>query len=520
MPCSHVTLAWMAAMVLCSSAALAQSLPLFEIPRVEGLTIDGAGDDWPAEALTVPLLASPDGEVSPGAATLQLGWTEAGLVLRVAVRDATPAESAPGQGLHIGDSVEIFVRPAPGAIDLCQWLIAPGRTDEPGEPRMALSDRRGDAVAGGSPAPFDWAVQTTPEGYVVEARIGLECLNLAAEPGQELGLQVIVNDADGAGTRRQHLWHPFAGAYAMPWAYQRVRLAERASGPPAGVSYVRPDDAEAAIVVTADAALAGQSVRVSQEGAALGSATLSDTGKRFASARVALSPAPQGRMDQPLTVSLGEQTLAVLEPVPTPANHWELSIRRFEKADRESFPPPGRVLFIGSSSIGGWRTLEQDIPDVPTLRRGFGGSQISDSLHFVPRIVWPYNPSAVVLYAGGNDLGRKSPEQVFADFQAFVSAVHEKLPDTPVYFVALKPTVKTAARRPGEQAVNRMVADYAAATEGVGFIDLVPEMVDAAGEPLRQYLAADLHHPSAEGYALMGRIIGQRLIEDGFGSKE
>ena len=110
------------------------------------------------------------------------------------------------------------------------------------------------------------------------------------------------------------------------------------------------------------------------------------------------------------------------------SSRWEKYIARFQAADKKQMPQPGGILFIGSSSIRMWKTLEQDFPGLPVTNRGFGGSQIADSNHFAERIVHPYKPRQIVLYAGDNDVAAgKSPETVLADFQQFVKTVHGKL---------------------------------------------------------------------------------------------
>jgi hypothetical protein len=75
-------------------------------------------------------------------------------------------------------------------------------------------------------------------------------------------------------------------------------------------------------------------------------------------------------------------------------------IRRFEAADRATPPQPRGVLFVGSSSIRLWPALEADFPCVDVLQRGFGGSELSDVVRYAPRIVLPYQPRLIVLYAG------------------------------------------------------------------------------------------------------------------------
>src|SRR5271169_473 len=110
-------------------------------------------------------------------------------------------------------------------------------------------------------------------------------------------------------------------------------------------------------------------------------------------------------------------------------DQWEKDIAAFEKSDLTNPPPKGAIEFIGSSTIARWKTLAQDFPGQPVFNRGFGGSEIVDSTHFAPRVIFPYAPRMIILRAGGNDLwAGKSPEQVFADFQEFVAVVDAKLP--------------------------------------------------------------------------------------------
>ena len=116
---------------------------------------------------------------------------------------------------------------------------------------------------------------------------------------------------------------------------------------------------------------------------------------------------------------------------------WEKAITKFEQMDATNPPPKNGVEFIGASTITRWQTLAQDFPSQPVFNRGFGGSQIVDSTHFAPRVIFPYAPRMIVLRAGGNDLwAGKSPDQVFADFREFAATVHAKLPDTEIVFLS------------------------------------------------------------------------------------
>ena len=61
---------------------------------------------------------------------------------------------------------------------------------------------------------------------------------------------------------------------------------------------------------------------------------------------------------------------------------FESEIKAFEASDKTNSPPSGAILFIGSSSIRLWKTLAQDFPDQHVINRGFGGSQIIDSVNY------------------------------------------------------------------------------------------------------------------------------------------
>ena len=134
------------------------------------------------------------------------------------------------------------------------------------------------------------------------------------------------------------------------------------------------------------------------------------------------------------TLALCRGGLAGETPQPE-ENRWETKIRGFEARDAERMPPPGGILFVGSSSIVGWK-LEECFPDLPVINRGFGGSHVADSLHFAERIILPYRPKIVVLYAGDNDVAAgKSPQRVLDDFQRLVQKVHDALPNTRILFI-------------------------------------------------------------------------------------
>jgi len=191
-----------------------------------------------------------------------------------------------------------------------------------------------------------------------------------------------------------------------------------------------------------------------------------------------------------------------------PEAQWGREIRAFEAADKTNPPPQGAILFIGSSSIRLWSNLAQSFPGHRVINRGFGGSQVSDSVAFVHRIVIPYKPKLVLLYAGDNDIATgKSPQRVLTDFQAFVGRIHAALPETRIAYIAIKPCPAREKYLDQVKSANRLVQEYAASDSRLIFIDVFTPMLTKEGRPRADLCIKDGLHPNAQGYALWASII-------------
>lgn len=205
-----------------------------------------------------------------------------------------------------------------------------------------------------------------------------------------------------------------------------------------------------------------------------------------------------------LPAAVGAQT-------PDP-NRWEPEIAAFEAADAISPPRQGAVLFIGSSSIRLWKTLAQDFPEVGTINRGFGGSQVPDATRFVPRIVLPYRPRLIVMYSGGNDINAgRSPEQVAADVATFVKTVHASLPETRIAYIAIAGNPARWAQVERVKQANALVAAAMKADPRLAFIDVFPAMLGPDGQPKPDIFVADRLHMNREGYRIWTRVVGPWL---------
>jgi len=131
----------------------------------------------------------------------------------------------------------------------------------------------------------------------------------------------------------------------------------------------------------------------------------------------------------------------------------------FEKLDRESPPESGGVLFLGSSSIRRW-DLERWFPGRDLTNRGFGGSQIADSIRHFERLVVPHRPRSLFFYAGDNDIAAgKTAEAVAADFATLSGLVRSRSPETRFWFIAIKPSLSRWQLWPVMKEANRRIAE-------------------------------------------------------------
>jgi lysophospholipase L1-like esterase len=194
---------------------------------------------------------------------------------------------------------------------------------------------------------------------------------------------------------------------------------------------------------------------------------------------------------------------------------WEKEITAYELQDATNPPAKGSFVFIGSSTIRLWKSLASDYPGLPVVNRGFGGSQIVDSTHFAPRVVFPYAPRMVFLRAGGNDLwAGKSPEQVAADFKEFAETVHAQLPAAEIIFISQSPSLARWKQLDKEKTLNTLAADYVRGKSWLKYIETYDLVLGADGLPRAELFVADKLHFNAAGYQLLAARVRPYLPKE------
>jgi lysophospholipase L1-like esterase len=193
-------------------------------------------------------------------------------------------------------------------------------------------------------------------------------------------------------------------------------------------------------------------------------------------------------------------------------DRWKADIDQLTAGDAAHPTAPGGIVFVGSSSIRLWATLAQDFPNLPVLNRGFGGSELADSVFYEDRLVLAYHPRTVVLYAGTNDLwSGKTPEAVFADFQAFHAKLRAALPETRLIYLSIVLSPSRARIHPAMRTANGLIAAECAKDPRCTFVDVNTPMAGPNGLPPPDLFREDQLHLNASGYAIWTNVLAPAL---------
>ena len=186
---------------------------------------------------------------------------------------------------------------------------------------------------------------------------------------------------------------------------------------------------------------------------------------------------------------------------------WQTEMAAFEAQDRAAPPASGGIVFVGSSSIRLW-DLPKAFPGLPVVNRGFGGSQVADSVAHVDLLVVRHKPRSVVFYAGDNDIAAgKAPAVVAADFRAFVDKVHAALPRTRIAFIGIKPSLQRWALVGKVREANSLVRVFCEGDDRLGFIDVDGPMLGWDEKPRADLFVADGLHMTPTGYEVWTALV-------------
>ncbi len=321
-------------LIMTISMPAAAAPPVFDIPRIDGIAVDGDGDDWAARGFRVDLVTAPDGGLRPADdfdLRFRVAWSRDGLLVLATVRDDVAVEGEDRSRLWRRDCVEIFVAEGAGGANRYQLVVASGADPEQEAVRQRLYDARPEEEGLGELS-AQAASRVLADGYVVEALLPWTNLGLEPNPGSELGLQLVANDDDGSGDANGPLrvaWFPNLNPWD-PGNKHRIRLAQE----PGEAVRLRVDReitrGRCTVIVRGAGELVGAPV------------TVGDGGRLFA--------------EEPLQLVDGRAGREIAIVMPAGAEKWprqEVTVGGRRVADFEALPPLDPVVEGYVRAVGG-----------------------------------------------------------------------------------------------------------------------------------------------------------------------
>ena len=193
---------------------------------------------------------------------------------------------------------------------------------------------------------------------------------------------------------------------------------------------------------------------------------------------------------------------------------WDEAMRRFAEMDRRDPPELGSIVLTGSSSIARWNDQAADaLAPLSVIPRGFGGSVMNDVLFHLDQVALKYRPRAIVIYEGDNDTAYGIPKDVIlSGLKEIITRVHDALPETRIYVMAVKPSTLRVDVWNDAQQVNAAYQEVARSDPLVFFIDSASPFLREDGKVMTDIFVEDGLHLNVTGNLIWGSIIRAALM--------
>ena len=190
----------------------------------------------------------------------------------------------------------------------------------------------------------------------------------------------------------------------------------------------------------------------------------------------------------------------------------------FIKKDSIAMPAANSILFVGSSSFNYWKDISNYFPGYPIINRGFGGSSLTDIIHFNQETILKYKPKQIYIYCGENDIAASdtiTPAIVFERFKTLYTIIRTHLGNkVPVMYVSIKPSVARWSMEEKFVAANSLIRNFINKQKNTQFLDVHSAMLDTSGMVYKDIFIADKLHMNAKGYAIWQKIIAPTLVKE------
>ncbi|WP_181136051.1 GDSL-type esterase/lipase family protein [Rathayibacter sp. AY1D3] len=201
---------------------------------------------------------------------------------------------------------------------------------------------------------------------------------------------------------------------------------------------------------------------------------------------------------------------AASSPDPTSSVDMAERVAGLERRFAAGFPQHSIVL-TGSSTIGRWTTSKEDLRPLETYNIGIGGTTVANHLAWLDRMVAPFDPRAVIVYVGANDIsgeeGSRTGAQTAGAVVEYLQRVEEVAPDAELFYVEIAETPARASVGAEVRAANTAVSAYAETDDRVTFVPTADALVTSDGSVDPSLFVDDGLHFDEAGYARFSEAV-------------
>lgn len=185
---------------------------------------------------------------------------------------------------------------------------------------------------------------------------------------------------------------------------------------------------------------------------------------------------------------------------PSKITRYENEIKRFEKKDLTNMPPDSSILFVGSSTIRSWYSLEKSFGNLPVINRGFGGSTFPELIYYSERIILKYSPKIIVIYEGDNDQFFMDTKDIMENAYYLENLIHSMLPNSEIYFISTKYSPSRQKKYKTTAFSNFYLKEMTKQKSRTHYINITKGMLNEDTEIIEEYFKPDKLHLTEAGY--------------------
>lgn len=194
----------------------------------------------------------------------------------------------------------------------------------------------------------------------------------------------------------------------------------------------------------------------------------------------------------------------------------EKAVKNFKNFDDRNTFPQKPILFVGSSSIAGWKTAIS-FPELPVINRGIGGMNLTELMSFYDTLIKTHTPSIIAIYCDIDIEQGKSPEIAVNLFKKLVTKIKTDFPKTAILLLSMKPVMVDdfigKHIRKNKMITNTQLLMFSNTEENVYYLDLATPMLLPNGKLNTAIFIEDGMHLNKLGYTIWNPIVRNKILE-------